>query len=108
MGVGLPLEPMKSPTPSVSLIMNQTLSGIRAVLVQFQLDEDVAGIELAVGFAANAAFLGAHALGGHEDAPDTVLEGFDLDLALQLLPDLVFFVARDSKDEKLHRCTQIS
>jgi hypothetical protein len=26
-GEGLPLEPMKSPTPSVSLIMNQTFSG---------------------------------------------------------------------------------
>ena len=102
-GVGLPLEPMKSPTPSVSLIMNQTLSGMRAVLVQFQLDEDIAGIELAVGFAcARRPSSSGRARWGRGSGRPCVSSAFDLDLARQRLADLVFFIARDSQDEELH------
>jgi hypothetical protein len=72
-----------------------------SVLVEFQLDEDIAGIELAVGIAADAVLHGADALGGNENAADR-LEALDLDLARQRLAHAVFFVAGDSQDEKLH------
>ena len=48
------------------------LFGDHAVLVEFELDEDVAGIELAVALLAHAALHGADALGGDEDPADDV------------------------------------
>jgi hypothetical protein len=79
--LGLPLDPMKSPTPSVSLIVNQTFSGC-AFLVQLQLDEHVAGVELAVALLADALLVGADALGRDEDPADVGLEALDLDLPI--------------------------
>src|SRR5436190_1807918 len=81
---------------------HHSLVGDAAVLVELQLDEDVTGIELAVALAAHAALHRTNALAGDEDAPDVLFESFDLDLTGQLLLDLVFLVAGDSQDEKLH------
>jgi hypothetical protein len=73
---------MKSPTPSVSLISEPDLLGIVPFLSS-QLDEDVAGVELAVASRRLPPF-DADALGGDEDRPTRVLEALDLDLAGQL------------------------
>ena len=78
------------------------LLGDHAVLIEVELDEDVAGIELAVGLLPHAALHRADALGGDEDPSHDVLGAFDLDLAQQRLAHSIFFVARDSQDEELH------
>ena len=72
------------------------------VLVQFELDEDIAGIELSLGVAAFAVLHLADPLGGDQNPADDGFQSFDLDLAHQRLAHAVFFVARNSQDEKLH------
>ena len=85
-GVGLPAEPMKSPTPVVPLIRNQASRrwGRRRRL---HLDEDVAGVQLAFE---DLLLAGADGLSA-PSAPGSgrsARQALDLDLALQSFPDL--------------------
>ena len=70
MGIGLLPSPRKSPMPGVSRIVNQAFSGIFVVLAGFDLDHDVAGIDLAFADALLAAADFRDPLAGHQDAAD--------------------------------------
>src|SRR5205814_8712923 len=78
------------------------VSGAQPVLIELQLDDNVAGIKLVLAVAAFSVANLSAALGGDEDPPNRVFHALDLDLALKRFLHAVFFIARDSKDEELH------
>ena len=79
--------------------------GDHAVFVEFKFDENVTGVELAVAFLFDTALHGADALDGDQHPADDGLDRFNFDFAVERIAHSVFFIARDSQDEKLHKNT---
>src|SRR5699024_5925863 len=76
-----------------------------AIAIQFQLNKDITGVQFAVRLSLHTPFDRAHALTGDQDTPDDLFDALNLDLAGQRLQHSVFFIARHSKDKKLHNQT---